>query len=178
VLPAVADSDGDTGDSARPDIHSQPAVVTDDAIAGELVVTDWDGNENGLERYVDDGEVGGIPGGGGFEPTEPIPEDPEIVPYSALHELRIATDVFDLPTDATKLSIRRDGKARVVATFQLCLSKDGTAVRVGRMKSSGYVDYDNALQTAMRDWRFMPYNVDGKARRACAAVMFVYTQTS
>jgi len=46
------------------------------------------------------------------------------------------------------------------------------------LKSTGFPAYDSKIQTKIRgEWRYKPYNVNGKAVPVCTAVTFIYNQT-
>ena len=132
------------------------------------------------------GEVGGVAGGvaGGVvgapqppPPPPPPPQPPQNVPPTMLEGSRIAGDKMITPDDVTKTEIQRSGKDRVIGSFKLCLTVDGSISGVTMLKSTGFGAYDTKIQTKMRgEWRYRPYMVNGKAVPVCTAVTFIYSQ--
>lgn len=91
---------------------------------------------------------------------------------------RIAGNKMIEPTDVTKTEIQRSGKNRVVGSFKLCLTVDGAIAVVSKMKSTGFPAYDETIMSRIRgEWRYRPFQVNGKAVPVCTAVTFIYSQT-
>ena len=45
------------------------------------------------------------------------------------------------------------------------------------LKSTGFPAYDSKIQSKIRgEWRYEPYNVNGKAVPVCTAVTFIYSR--
>jgi TonB family protein len=97
-----------------------------------------------------------------------------MVPTTVLRGLRRSGETQIHPSDATKAAMLHAGHARVTAVFKLCVAKNGTVASVTQIKSSGYAEYDQQLVGAMRSWIYNPYEIDGQAVPACAAVTFLY----
>ena len=119
---------------------------------------------------VEGGEIGG--GIGNAPPSVP----PQIVPPSALEGSRIAGDKNITPSDTTKTEIQRSGKGKIVGSYKLCVTVDGTVRSVEQLKSTGFGAYDSKIQSEMRDWRYRPYMVNGRPVPVCTAVTFIYSQ--
>jgi len=108
-----------------------------------------------------------------FAPPPPPPRN--VVP-AELEALRIAGEKNILPDDLTKVDIRRSGKSKLVGSYKLCISIEGTVTDVRQMKSTGFADYDEKIMSELRQWRYRPYLVDGKPAPVCTAVSFIYSQ--
>ncbi|MDB4953591.1 MAG: putative TonB protein [Myxococcales bacterium] len=139
------------------------------------------GDPNGEEGGVEGGVAGGVVGGVIGEPPPPPPPPPppaapQIVPPTALEASRIAGDKSIHPDEVTKTEIIRSGKDKIVGSFKLCLKVDGAINSVSQVKSTGFPAYDNKIMSTIRnEWRYRPFNVNGKAVPVCTAVTFIYT---
>jgi periplasmic protein TonB len=131
------------------------------------------------------GEVGGVSDGvvGGDvtappppPPPPPPPAPPQNVPPTLLEGSRIAGDKNIIPNDVTKTEIQRSGKDKIVGSYKLCITVDGGISSITQLKSTGFAAYDNKIQAEMRNWRYKPYLVNGRAVPVCTAVTFVYSQ--
>jgi protein TonB len=131
------------------------------------------------------GEVGGVAGGvvGGVQtdqppppPPPPPPAPPQNVPPTLLEGSRIAGEKMIVPNDVTKTEIQRSGKTQIVGSYKLCITVDGNINTITQLKSTGFSAYDGKIQTEMRNWRYRPYLVNGRAVPVCTAVTFVYSQ--
>lgn len=159
----------------------KPEELPDDV---EIVDPD-EGVEGGVEGGVAGGVVGGVIGGieglpGGVinkpPPPPPPPEKPQIVPQVAVEQKRVAGEKNIIPDEATKLQIKRDGQTQVVATVKMCLSIEGGVQSLSMLKSSGYPAYDRKIESKMREWRYQPFIVNGKAVPVCTSITFIYRQ--
>ena len=54
----------------------------------------------------------------------------------------------------------------------------GSPVAFGSTVSSGFPAYDQKIQREMRNWKYRPFMVNGKAAPVCTAVTFIYQQKS
>ena len=55
---------------------------------------------------------------------------------------------------------------------------DGNIAVVSKMKSTGFPAYDETIMNRIRgEWRYRPFQVNGKAVPVCTAVTFIYSQT-
>ena len=146
----------------------------------EVAAPEDKGDPNGEEGGVEGGVAGGVVGGVISEappPPPPPPAAPQIVPPTALEASRIAGDKMIHPDDVTKTEIGRSGKDKLVGSFKLCLKVDGTINSVSQVKSTGFAAYDNKIMSTIRgEWRYRPFNVNGKAVPVCTAVTFIYAQ--
>jgi hypothetical protein len=90
---------------------------------------------------------------------------------------RIAGEKLIRPDEVTTMEINRSGKERVVGSFKLCLSVGGVVTSVTMVKSTGFPAYDAKINNTIHsEWRYRPYNVNGKPVPVCTAVTFIYTQ--
>ena len=44
------------------------------------------------------------------------------------------------------------------------------------IKASGFPAYDQKIQREMRNWKYRPFMINGKAAPVCTAVTFIYQQ--
>ena len=108
-----------------------------------------------------------------LQPTPPPP--PQVIAPSQLESLRLQGNKVITPDAATTKQMQRDGKAKVVASFKLCVSENGLVTNVSQLKSSGYPSYDQKIDREMRLWAYRPYVVSGKQTAVCTAVTFIYS---
>jgi len=80
------------------------------------------------------------------------------------------------PDDADLEAMAADGKTRLVGVFRFCLDERGVPDTVTMVHSTGYPGYDRKLTDTIRSWRYQPHLVDGKPKRVCAPVTFIYTR--
>jgi periplasmic protein TonB len=169
----------------RPQDTTQPVDKPDDRDVDVVVVDADDGVEGGVEGGVAGGVVGGVVGGiqglpGGVinkpPPPPPPPEKPQVVPQVAIEAKRVAGEKNIIPDESTKLQIKRDGQTQVVATVKMCLTTGGAVSSLNMLKESGYPAYDRKIESTMREWRYQPFVVNGKAVPVCTSVTFIYRQ--
>jgi TonB family protein len=131
------------------------------------------------------GVVGGVVGGDPCgvvsappppPPPPPPPAPPQNVAPTLLEGNRIAGEKMIQPDDVTKVEIQRSGKEKIVGSFKLCVTVGGDIASVNMLKSTGFGAYDQKLMRGMRQWKYRPYMVNGKAVPVCTAVTFIYTQ--
>jgi len=139
---------------------------------------DPNGEVGGEEGGVAGGVVGGVVGAPPPPPPPPPPpQPPQNVPPTMLEGSRISGEKMIAPDDVTKTEIQRSGKDKVIGSFKLCLTVDGSISSVTMLKSTGFGAYDTKIQGKMRsEWRYKPYNVNGKPVPVCTAVTFIYSQ--
>jgi protein TonB len=138
---------------------------------------DVNGVEGGEEGGVEGGVVGGVQGSPPPPPPPPPPPaPPQNVPPTMLEGQRIAGNKMIVPNDVTKTEIQRSGKDKVVGSFKLCITVDGNVSSINMLKGTGFGAYDAKIQGEMRQWRYRPYMVNGKAVPVCTAVTFIYSQ--
>jgi protein TonB len=159
-------------DLVQPNIKVEKQEVQQSADVG-----DPNGEVGGEEGGVAGGVVGGVAGPPPPPPPPPPPAPPQNVPPTMLEGSRIAGDKMIAPDDVTKTEIGRSGKDRIVGSYKLCLTLDGSISSVAQLKSTGFPAYDAKIQGKMRsEWRYKPYNVNGKPVPVCTAVTFIYSQ--
>jgi cysteine-rich repeat protein len=99
-----------------------------------------------------------------------------VAPPQVIESLRTSGEARILPPSSVQSQMQREGKARVAAAFRVCLDTAGRVSSVSRLSSTGYADYDERLSSGVREWRYRPYQVDGRAVAVCGVVQFVYVQ--
>ena len=107
--------------------------------------------------------------------VKPPPPPPTNVLPTVLQGLRISGETQVHPSSGTQTQMVHDGKSRVDGTVKLCIGTDGAVVSTKLFGTTGYPAYDAALIAAVRDWRYQPYTLAGRAVPACSTVHFVYT---
>lgn len=142
-----------------------------------------DTQDNGVEGGVEGGVAGGVVGGvlGGVEGgvlggtgDQPAPkEEPKIVPQVALEAQRISGEKNIQPPDNVAVQISRSGKPSV-GVIKMCLSSGGSVDKLQVLKSTGYAPYDSKIKNTMRNWRYRPFKVNGRAVPVCTSVTFIY----
>ena len=138
-----------------------------------------EGVEGGVEGGVAGGVVGGVLGGveggvlGGVGEQPAKVEEPKIVPQVALEAQRISGEKDIQPPNDVATAISRSGKG-VVGVVKMCLTSGGSVQKLNVLKSTGHPGYDNKIKTKMREWRYRPFMVNGKAVPVCTSVTFIY----
>jgi protein TonB len=138
-----------------------------------------EGVEGGVEGGVAGGVVGGVLGGveggvlGGVGEQPAKVEEPKIVPQVALESKRIAGEKDIQPPNDVATAISRAGKG-VVGVVKMCLTAGGTVQKLSMLKSTGHAAYDSKIKSKMREWRYRPFQVNGKAIPVCTSVTFIY----
>lgn len=102
------------------------------------------------------------------------PRPPPIVDPKKAGGLRIGGDDQVRPSQATQLALLRAGKEEMRGTFQLCVGTDGEVYSVRRLASTGFAEYDAALEQAIWGWRYRAYELDGRPTPMCTVATFVY----
>jgi hypothetical protein len=95
---------------------------------------------------------------------------------AAIEARRIAGDKVILPPSIVKFEMVQAGQRKLVASVKLCLDSTGLPSAVTMLKSSGYRAYDHLLRRTIEDWRYRPFEIDGKPVPVCTAVTFIYAQ--
>lgn len=101
---------------------------------------------------------------------------PQNVPPTLLEGQRISGDAKITPDDDTKAEIQRSGKTNVTGSFKLCITIGGDVSSIKILKSTGFAAYDAKIQAAIQNWRYRPYEVNGRAVPVCTAATFIYSQ--
>ncbi len=104
----------------------------------------------------------------------PMRHDQVLVPQSELR--RISGEKVITPDDETKRLIHSAGLSQVVGAFKLCLDTEGHVSEISTLRSTRSRDYDAKLISHMRSWTYEPLIIDGKPKKACTAITFIYTQ--
>jgi hypothetical protein len=108
--------------------------------------------------------------------------------------MRISGDTQIVPSDVDKVAIMRSGKTKVVAMFKVCVGSKGEVASTTLQASSGYPSWDAAIASALRNWRYRPYQLtpaqmkprdprcpalpaaQARAVTVCGVVSFIYAQ--
>lgn len=106
--------------------------------------------------------------------TEVRPTPVATVAPNALQCLRVAGETQVHPSASTQSMMIRDGATKVVGTVKLCISTDGSVTSTRMLMPTRYDEYDAALLSAVRGWRYRPYTLNGAPVAACSTVSFVY----
>lgn len=132
-----------------------------------------EGVEGGVEGGMAGGVLGGVEGGvlGGVE--EPKVEAPKVVPQVALEAQRISGEKDIQPPNDVATQMARTGKG-TVGVVKMCLNNAGSVDKISVLKSTNYPSYDNKIKSKMREWRYRPFQVNGKAVPVCTSVTFIY----
>jgi len=110
-------------------------------------------------------------------PTPAAPVAPSVVAPAALDANRIAGEKSIVPDSTTQDAIGRAGNEKLISSFKVCVTADGTIASVSQLKSSGFPAYDEKIQHTIRtEWRYKPFMVNGKATPVCTAFRFIYQQ--
>jgi len=157
----------------------QPVKIEKQEVRAPEAVGNPDGVEGGEEGGVADGVVGGdVTAPPPPPPPPPPPAPPQNVPPTLLEGQRIAGNKQIIPNDVTKTEIQRSGKDKIVGSYKLCITVDGNISSINQLKSTGFGAYDAKIQGEMRNWRYKPYLVNGRAVPVCTAVTFIYSQSN
>ena len=140
----------------------------------EVQVAEDEGVEGGVEGGVAGGVLGGVEGGvlGGVE-EPPKVEAPKVVPQVALEAQRISGEKDIQPPNDVATQMARSGKG-TVGVVKMCLTAAGNVDKLSVLKSTNYPAYDNKIKQKMREWRYRPFQVNGKAVPVCTSVTFIY----
>jgi protein TonB len=166
----------------KPTEMTQPVKIEDPE-----EIDEDEGEEFGVEGGVPGGVAGGVPEGvvggvlGGPPPPPPPPpeikaEEPTVVAQVVLEQQRLSGNKLIIPDDEVKLQIKREAKTRVITTVKMCLSAGGNVTRLTFLKSSGYPSYDQKIKQEMQQWKYSPFQVNGKPVPVCTSVTFIYNQ--
>jgi hypothetical protein len=108
-------------------------------------------------------------------PPPPPPPPPTNVTPARLENLRTAGTPHIIPDAQLRRAIIAAGKAKLSASFKLCISDTGDISAVNMLTSSGFPAYDRQISAEMlRQWRYQPYKINGVAIPVCAVVTIAY----
>jgi TonB family protein len=91
---------------------------------------------------------------------------------------RIAGDPQIHAPEAVRDRMAEHGQTGTLGAVEMCLGTDGSVSSLRLRRSTGYAEYDAALVSGMKGWRYRPYRLaDGTGVRACTLVTFIYRMT-
>ena len=155
----------------------QPVKIEKQETAPPIEAGDPNGVEGGVEGGVAGGDLNGVVAAPPPPPPPPPPAPPQNVAPQALDALRIGGEKNIVPDDVTKTEISRSGKDKLIGSYKLCITTDGSISSVVQLKSTGFPSYDNKITSTIRgEWRYRPFTVNGKPTPVCTAVTFIYSQ--
>jgi len=155
----------------------QPVKIEKQEVAPPIEAGDPNGVEGGVEGGVAGGDLNGVVAAPPPPPPPPPPAPPQNVAPTALDALRIGGEKNIVPDDVTKTEISRSGKDKLIGSYKLCITVDGSISSVVQLKSTGFPSYDNKITSTIRgEWRYRPFMVNGKPTPVCTAVTFIYSQ--
>jgi outer membrane biosynthesis protein TonB len=103
---------------------------------------------------------------------------PQNIAVTVLDANRSAGSKEIAPDGATRTEISRAGVEKLTGRFKLCVTVDGSVGSVTMVKSTGFPNYDDRIQSTIRSqWRFKPFVISGKSTPVCTVVSFLYTQS-
>lgn len=174
---------------------TQPVVPKKADPDVQVVVVDMsEGVEGGLGEGLPGGmstgaasamldSMGGMAPGGMLDAPPPPPPrrmapppPPKQVPPKAVEQQRISGDTHVEPDRVTKEKMVLAGESKLVFIAKMCLNSHGNVASTNVLRSSGYPMYDQKILSTVRQWRYQPFLIDGKAVAVCSAVTFVYRQ--
>jgi len=118
-----------------------------------------------------------VPPDAGVAPAPPSAVAPQIVPPNALDANRISGEKSITPDETTMDAIGRAGTDKLISSYKVCVTAEGTISTVSQLRSTGFPAYDAKIQnTIRRDWRFRPFIMNGKPTPVCTALRFIYSQ--
>jgi hypothetical protein len=102
-------------------------------------------------------------------------EKPKAVSMSVLENLMTAGERDIQLPPAVREALKKATTKRLLIMAKLCLSAKGEPTAVDVVKDSGYPEADQNVIKKMKEWRFKPYTVDGKAVPVCTALVYSYS---
>jgi protein TonB len=151
---------------------------TEDQILKPNEATSTSTAETGIGEGEGEGTGEGFGDGPAIEntPPPPPPAPPQNVAPTALKANLISGEQQIVPDDVTKIEIQRSGKAKVVASYKMCINAAGNPQSITQLKSTGFPAYDAKIKGEMNRWQFRPFLINGKAAPVCTAWTFIYSQ--
>jgi TonB family protein len=105
----------------------------------------------------------------------PPPARSQTVAPQVLRALRISGETQIHPSTSTQSMMMRARDTLVHGSLLVCIATDGSVAKATLQRSTGYSEYDQALASAVRGWRYQPYRLNGVAVPACSSVTFEYS---
>jgi hypothetical protein len=90
----------------------------------------------------------------------------------ALEDRRLTGTLAITPPDAERDRLRPG--SRWIASAQVCIDGGGEVERLALLRRSGLPGWDRRLCEEIQQWRYQPYQIEGRPVAACTAVTFVY----
>jgi hypothetical protein len=120
----------------------------------------------------------------GTIPTPPIPPVPPDPPPHKDEVRNVTAETLKAlfqsgereihPPDTVVTQMQRDGKSETLGIFKLCLDAAGAPSSVAMLRSTGYDAYDSRLAAGMWQWRYRPFQVNGRGVPVCSAIHFKF----
>jgi hypothetical protein len=105
------------------------------------------------------------------------PNASQVVPPNVIAGQRIAGSPMIQPPRSDQDDMLRTGRHRAIASVKMCVGTDGRITSERLLKLSGLPGWDRRLCESIRDWRYLPFEVDGKPVPVCTSVTFIYSQS-
>jgi TonB family protein len=107
--------------------------------------------------------------------VKPQPRPNPMVAPTVLQGLRISGETQLHPDTVTQNQMMREGATSVRGVVQVCIATDGRVASTTMVAPTKFKAYDATLLSAVRDWRYRPYLLNGAPVPACSTVTFIYT---
>ncbi|MEZ4398868.1 MAG: TonB family protein [Kofleriaceae bacterium] len=167
------------GSTARPTRTRQAAIDRTQAAVCQVVAEL--GAPAGTVARAPDAPA---PPANGAAPADPHRHDPpaevdggassSLIDMPTFEDARISGEWHVVPDPVTVSEMRRRGSGAVSIRIKVCIDAEGAVTQVTMLDSSGFTAYDERLVAAVRQWRYRPHVVDGKAAPVCGLVGFTY----
>ncbi len=103
------------------------------------------------------------------------PTTPIMVAPTLLRGLRISGETQIQASESIKSQLLHEGRSQLSAMFKVCIDTGGSVGSIGRLRSTGYPEYDDQLAGAIRTWRYRPYMANNVPIPVCGVVTFNYS---
>jgi len=158
----------------------QPAKPNVRSLVAEVTIEPGTGTGAGAGSGAGDGDGPGdtISSMPISVPNVPAVTDIALLPPDDVAALRISGETQIEPSPERRMQLGKLNKgarfAHLSGIIELCVAVDGTVTSTEVLQSTGYTDYDRALEGAVQRWRYRPYTVAGVAQPFCGSVQFNY----
>jgi len=129
---------------------------------------------NGVVEWLEDCDDGNTADGDGCSSMcrveIKLPQVTMVAP-DVLRRLWVSGDTWLRPKPAIRMQMRRHGRTSTIWAVRLCLSPDGRVASARMLMSSRDDEFDAAILSAIRSWRYRPYTLRGSAVPVCSAVV-------